>query len=94
MRIRGRPYPKDVRRMIAVKTELIKRDLSIYNLSVNTGINYKCLSEIISGRRNSLATEKKIAKYFGKRHEELFPVRSSEDIETARKKEKKRGKVA
>ena len=89
----GRPYPKDVNRILKVKTELIKRGLSIFELSKKTGVNYKCLSDVISGRRISPTAEERVAQYFGKQREELFPRRTIREIEAARAKEKKRKKA-
>jgi plasmid maintenance system antidote protein VapI len=47
------------------------------------------LSEVVNGRRLSRKTEEKIAAFFGKSREELFPGRSLYDLMLLSEQEKR-----
>ena len=77
---KGRPYPKDMERRVRVKIELARLDMSISALAIKLNIHRPHLTEIINGTRRSKKTEEKIAAFFGKKREELFPARTNKDI--------------
>jgi transcriptional regulator with XRE-family HTH domain len=72
----GRPYPPDKERRIRVRIELAKRNMNISQLALALIMPQSMVSEIINGIRRSFKTEEKIAAFFGKSHDELFPPRS------------------
>jgi plasmid maintenance system antidote protein VapI len=75
-----RPYPKDYERRRLVRMELAMRDMTITDLAGELGMKQSNVSNVINGTYRSLKMERKIAAYFGKEREELFPVRSPEDL--------------
>ena len=81
----GRPYPPDRERRVRVKVELAKRDMTVSDLSRAINIVQSVVSEVINGTRLSKKAEEKIAAYFGKRREELFPARTRLELEAMRK---------
>jgi plasmid maintenance system antidote protein VapI len=80
----GRPYPPDKERRIRVKIELSRRDMTVSDLARTLNIKQGHLSETINGTRRSPKTEEKIAAYFGKPRQELFPPRNRKDLEAMR----------
>ena len=82
---RGRPYPPDRDRRVRIKTELAKMDMSISDLARALGIKRPHVSYVINGIRRSKKTEEKIAFFFGKPREELFPSRTKVEIEAMRR---------
>jgi transcriptional regulator with XRE-family HTH domain len=72
---KGRPYPPDRERRIRVKTELVRRDMTISGLARALGIHQGNLSAVINGTRISKKTEEKIAAWLGMTRGELFPPR-------------------
>lgn len=81
----GRPYPPDMERRVLIKIQLAKWDITITELAHQLEIHRTTLSEIINGIRRSKKTEAKIAVFFGKEPDELFPPRTVKDIENMRK---------
>ena len=82
---RGRPYPPDRERRVRIKTELAKRDMSISDLAKALRISIPLVSYVINGIRRSKKTEERIAFFFGKPREELFPSLSMYAIEAMRR---------
>lgn len=87
-RFPGRPYPKDIERRRLVKAELGKRDMTITELARAVGVAQPHVSSVLNGVRRSKKTEEKIATFFGKKREELFPMRSKAELEEMRKAER------
>jgi transcriptional regulator with XRE-family HTH domain len=90
----GRPYPPDQERRIRVRIELAKRNMTISDLARALGLKQPVISNIINGIRRSFKTEEKIAAFFGKSHDELFPPRSGDEIEAMRKAARGKGRAA
>jgi transcriptional regulator with XRE-family HTH domain len=90
----GRPYPPDKERRIRVKTELARRDMTISDLARVLKIKQPIVSNIINGIRRSPKTEEKIAAFFGKSRDELFPPRTRDEIEAMRKAARGKGRAA
>jgi transcriptional regulator with XRE-family HTH domain len=84
----GRPYPLDKERRKNVIVALAEKDLNISELAKNLGLSRSLISNVISGRRRSEKTEKRIAEYLGKDADELFPPRTPEEIGKMRKAER------
>jgi lambda repressor-like predicted transcriptional regulator len=80
MGLMKRPYPKDWERRRLVRTELAMRDMTVTDLSIALQVNRGNLSGVINGARRSYKMEQKIAAYFGKEREDLFPVRTLEEL--------------
>jgi lambda repressor-like predicted transcriptional regulator len=80
MGLMKRPYPKDWERRILVRTELAMHDMTVTDLSIALQVNRGNLTSVINGVRRSLKMERKIAAYFGKEREDLFPVRTPEEL--------------
>ncbi len=80
----NRPYPKDIERKLLITKELLQRNMTLKELSEEIGINYGYLSAITNGTNRSYKNEQKIATYFGKSREELFPKRTAKDIQEMR----------
>ncbi|MDR1507854.1 MAG: helix-turn-helix domain-containing protein [Treponema sp.] len=83
----GRPYPIDRERRRMVMVELALRDMTISDLARALGIQRPLVSKIVSGRRRSSKTERRIAEFFGLPADELFPARTSEEIALMRQAE-------
>lgn len=79
--VTGRPYPKDWEREARIKTELIKRGLTMTDVSYALNIKLPYLSAIINGRYISYKNEKKIASFLGLERTYLFPPRSRIDLQ-------------
>jgi plasmid maintenance system antidote protein VapI len=94
MRDLGRPYPWDLERRKRVRFELVERNMTITELASKLGINRGNLTSIINGTRISKKNEEKIAAFFGKRREELFPVRSRGELRQMREADVSRGSAA
>ncbi|MCL2765974.1 MAG: helix-turn-helix domain-containing protein [Treponema sp.] len=84
----GRPYPLDKERRVRVKTELAKNDMTISDLARAINIVQPVLSEIINGVRRSKKTEERIAAFFRKSREELFPSRTKKELADMRENQK------
>ena len=87
---KGRPYPPDKERRVRVKTELAKNDMTISDLAQALGIKVSLASYIINGVRRSKKTEERIAAFFGKSREELFPSRTKKELADMREKQTER----
>jgi plasmid maintenance system antidote protein VapI len=83
----GRPHPRDTERMRLVRIELAKQLMTISDLSKVLKMSRPHLTEIINGTRISKKNEEKIAAFFGKRREELFPIRSLRELRQMREAE-------
>jgi lambda repressor-like predicted transcriptional regulator len=81
---KGRPYPLDAERRRLVRVELAKRDMTISDLARALGMHQGNLSNVISGRRLSPKTEKRIAAFLGVPAEALFPERTRGEIAAMR----------
>ena len=90
----GRPYPPDQERRILVRIELAKRNMNISDLAKALKVKRPLVSNVINGIRRSFKTEEKIAAFFGKSHDELFPPRSRDEIEAMRKEARGKGRAA
>ncbi len=90
MRRQGRPYPPDKERRILVMIELAKRNMNISDLARALDIVQSVVSNVINGIRHSKKTEAKIAAFFGKDAQELFPPRSKAEIAAMREAEETR----
>jgi plasmid maintenance system antidote protein VapI len=58
--------------------------MSIADLARALDIHQGNLSAVINGRRISPKTERRIAAFFGRAWEELFPARSRDELEKPR----------
>jgi transcriptional regulator with XRE-family HTH domain len=68
--------------------------MTISDLAGALNIHQGNLSSVISGTRRSLKTEEKIAAYFGRAREELFPPRTRGELEAMRSAAAGKGRVA
>ncbi|MGF7110412.1 helix-turn-helix domain-containing protein [Treponema pedis] len=77
----SRPYPFDFERKQKVERVMYLHGIkSAAALAKKAKVNYKVLNEVINGTRLSAVTEKKIAAFFGMEREELFIIRSREEL--------------
>jgi len=88
----SRPYPLDRDRRRRVLVALAEREMNISTLARSIGIAQAIVSQVISGRRLSVKTEKRIASFLGKPTGELFPYRTPEEIGKMRQKESEQRK--
>jgi len=90
-----RPYPLDRERRRRVMVALAEKDMVISDLARALGVSRVLVSNIISGRRLSPKTERRIAEYLGKPEDYLFPERTTEEMAQMRTAEAaEKGKVA
>jgi transcriptional regulator with XRE-family HTH domain len=82
-----RPYPIDRERRRRVLRELVERDMTISDLAKALNLCLPHISNIISGRRLSARTEQRVAEFLGKPADDLFPVRTPEEIGKMRRAE-------
>ena len=96
----SRPYPLDRERRRRVMVALAERDMSISDLARSLGVSKQYISAVVCGRRLSANTEQRIALFFGKPINELFPFRTPDEIRKMRQAEAsqqavpRKGKVA
>ena len=83
----NRPYPIDRERRRRVLYELDELKMNISTLARKLKMPVSLVSMIINGRRLSLKTERRIAKYLGKPVNYLFPRRSGEELAKMRQAE-------
>ena len=83
----SRPYPLDHERRRRVMIALAERDMTISGLARSLGTSKQYISAIVSGRRLSPKTEKRIADFLGKAADYLFPYRTPEEIGEMRREE-------
>jgi transcriptional regulator with XRE-family HTH domain len=83
----SRPYPLDHERRRRVLVELALRDMNLSGLARALGIQRSFVSEVVSGRRRSPATERRIADFFELPADELFPPRTVEELRKMRQAE-------
>ena len=83
----SRPYPLDRERRRRVLVELALRNMNLSDLARALKIHQSCFSLVVSGRRRSPATERRIAGFFELPADELFPRRTLEDIALMRQAE-------
>lgn len=76
----SRPYPLDRERRRRVLVALAEKDMTISGLARSLCIAQAIVSKVISGRRLSEKTERRIAEYLGKPADYLFPFRTPEEI--------------
>jgi len=82
-----RPYPLDKERRRRVMVALAERGMNISGLARYMGISQAVVSKVISGRRLSEKTERRIAEFLGKPEEWLFPPRTGEEMSRMREAE-------
>ncbi len=71
-----RPYPFDIVRKQRVEFALYQKGIrSIRTLANNINLNYKAVTAVVNGTRQSAKTEKKIADFLGADKDYLFPKR-------------------
>ena len=75
-----RPYPKDRERRRRVMVALAEKDMVISDLARALGVSRVLVSNVISGRRLSPKTERRIAEFLGKSEDYLFPERTVEEM--------------
>lgn len=86
--LRGcRPFPIDTERKERCQELLSSCGMSITELSIHLGVSKTLISNVISGRRLSPTTEKKIADFFNIPKTFLFPERTALEIAEMRKAE-------
>jgi len=83
----SRPYPLDRERRQRVLVALAERGMTISDLARYLGIDQSIVSKVISGRRLSPKTEKRIAEFLDKPADYLFPLRTPEEIGEMRRAE-------
>jgi len=83
----SRPYPLDRERRRRVLVALAERDMTISDLAKSLGLSRALLSYVVSGRRISPKTERRIAEFLGKPADDLFPFRTPEKIGEMRRAE-------
>ena len=93
----SRPYPIDRERRRRVMIALAEKELTISSLARKLKLSKPLVSLIVTGRRLSLKTERRIADFLGKPADYLFPPRTPEEIQKMRKAEQsapRKGKAA
>ena len=83
----SRPYPLDRERRRRVMIALAEKDMTISTLAKKLNISKQYVSAVVSGRRWSLKTQQRIAKFLGKPSAYLFPSREPEEIRKMRQAE-------
>ena len=83
----NRPYPLDRERQWRVLAALVEHKMNISGLAKALNMSQPLISMVVSGRRLSEKTERRIAEYLGKPADYLFPSRTPEEIRRMRQAE-------
>lgn len=83
----ARPFPIDKERQERCLAALKQHHMTAAELALHLGVSKVYISQVLSGRDISPATESRIAAFFGVPQDALFPRRTVKDIALMREKE-------